>query len=142
MSEDSIEKEVAAEAIPEVAQHFDGEFPIVIEGLRNSFGSQVVHEGLDLKVRRGEVLGVLALWTLLLQRSRFGRYIYAIGGNAEAARRAGINVKAIRTWAFILCATTAGVGGLLYASYLGGMSNNVDSGLVLFAVASAVITVV
>ena len=59
MNEESIEKEVAAEAIPEVAEHFDGEYPIVIAGLRNSFGSQVVHEGLDLKVRRGEVLGVV-----------------------------------------------------------------------------------
>ena len=42
-----------------MAEHFDGEYPIVIKGLRNSFGDQVVHEGLDLKVRRGEVLGVV-----------------------------------------------------------------------------------
>ena len=59
MSAEDIEEEVAAEAIPEVADRYDGEFPIVIEGLRNSFGSQVVHEGLDLKVRRGEILGVV-----------------------------------------------------------------------------------
>ncbi|HET6964633.1 MAG TPA: hypothetical protein VFH58_07640 [Acidimicrobiales bacterium] len=86
------------------------------------------------------VLGVLALWMFLLQRMRFGRYIYAIGGNAEAARRAGINVNMIRTWAFVLCSVTAGVGGLLYASYLGGMSNNVNGGqLVLYAVAAGVI---
>ncbi len=86
------------------------------------------------------VLGVLALWTFLLQRMRFGRYVYAIGGNAEAARRAGINVNLIRTLGFMLCAMTAGVAGLLYASYLGGMSNNVNGGeLVLYAVAAAVI---
>ncbi len=59
MSEEGIEEEVAAEAIPEVAGHFDGEFPILIRGLKNSFGSQVVHEGLDLTVRRGEILGVV-----------------------------------------------------------------------------------
>jgi phospholipid/cholesterol/gamma-HCH transport system ATP-binding protein len=59
MSDEGIEQEVAAEAIPEVAEEFDGEFPIVIRGLKNSFGSQVVHEGLDLEVRRGEVLGVV-----------------------------------------------------------------------------------
>jgi len=59
MSEERIERAVAAEAVPEVAEHFDGEFPIVIQGLKNSFGDQVVHEGLDLKVRRGEVLGVV-----------------------------------------------------------------------------------
>ncbi len=86
------------------------------------------------------VLGVLAGWTFLLSRLPFGRYIYAIGGNAEAARRAGINVTMIRTWAFVLCSLTAGVAGLLYASLLGGMSNNVNGGqLVLYAVAAAVI---
>ncbi|HET6966129.1 MAG TPA: hypothetical protein VFH58_15240 [Acidimicrobiales bacterium] len=86
------------------------------------------------------VLGVLAAWTFLLQRTRYGRYVYAIGGNPEAARRAGINVTRVRTVAFSLCAMTAGIAGLLYASYLGGMSNNVNGGqLVLYAVAAAVI---
>ena len=86
------------------------------------------------------VLAVLGAWTLLLQRTRYGRYVYAIGGNPEAARRAGISVARVRTWAFILCSFTAGIGGLLYASYLGGMSNNVNGGqLVLYAVAAAVI---
>jgi D-xylose transport system permease protein len=86
------------------------------------------------------VLGVLGAWTLLLRRTRYGRYVYAIGGNAEAARRAGINVAGVRTIAFALCSFTAGIGGLLYASYLGGVSNNVNGGqLVLYAVAAAVI---
>lgn len=86
------------------------------------------------------VLAVLGVWTVLLGNTQFGRYIYAIGGNPEAARRAGINVALIRTLAFALCGMTAGIGGLLYASYIGGMSNNVQGGqLVLFAVAAAVI---
>ncbi len=86
------------------------------------------------------VFGVLAVWTVLLQRTRYGRYVYAIGGNPEAARRAGIRVARIRTYAFALCGLTAGIAGLLYASYLGGMSNNVNGGqLVLYAVAAAVI---
>ncbi|HEX6349623.1 MAG TPA: ABC transporter permease [Candidatus Dormibacteraeota bacterium] len=86
------------------------------------------------------VLAVLGAWTILLERTRYGRYVYAIGGNAEAARRAGINLALIRTIAFALCSMTAGLGGLMYASYLGGMSNNVQGGqLVLFAVAAAVI---
>jgi phospholipid/cholesterol/gamma-HCH transport system ATP-binding protein len=59
MSDDDIQAEVAAEAVAEVADRFDGEFPIVIRGLKNTFGSQVVHEDLDLEVRRGEVLGVV-----------------------------------------------------------------------------------
>jgi len=46
---------------------------------------------------------------------KFGRYIYAIGGNAEAARRAGINLRLIRTTAFMLCSFTAGIAGIVYA---------------------------
>jgi D-xylose transport system permease protein len=86
------------------------------------------------------VLGVLALWTVLLERTRYGRYVYAVGGNPEAARRAGIGLASIRTWAFVLCSFTAGIGGLLYVSYLVGASNNINGGqLVLYAVAAAVI---
>jgi D-xylose transport system permease protein len=86
------------------------------------------------------VLAILGAWTVLLQRTKYGRYMYAIGGNAEAARRAGINVALIRTVAFGLCSFTAGVAMLLYASLLGGMSNNVGGGqYVLYAVAAAVI---
>jgi D-xylose transport system permease protein len=86
------------------------------------------------------VLGVLGAWTILLERTQYGRYVYAIGGNAEAARRAGINVAMVRTVAFMLCSMTAGLGLILYASYIGGMSNNVQGGqYVLFAVAAAVI---
>jgi D-xylose transport system permease protein len=88
----------------------------------------------------GIVLAVLGAWTILLRRTRYGRYVYAIGGNPEAARRAGVNLSLIRTVAFALCAMTAGIGLLLFASYLGGMSNNVNGGqLVLYAVAAAVI---
>ena len=59
MSEDPILRQVEAEAVDDLEPDFDGEFPVVIHGLKNSFGEQVVHEGLDLKVRRGEVLGVV-----------------------------------------------------------------------------------
>ena len=86
------------------------------------------------------VLAVLGAWMVLFQRSRFGRYIYAIGGNPEAARRAGISLALVRTGTFALCSFTAGIGMLLFASYLGGMSNNVQGGqYVLYAVAAAVI---
>ncbi len=83
---------------------------------------------------------MLAGASFILTRTKAGRYIYAIGGNAEAARRAGINVDRYRLLAFILTGVTAGVAGLLYASRLGGISDGVDGGnLVLLAVASAVI---
>jgi D-xylose transport system permease protein len=86
------------------------------------------------------VLAVLAAWTLLLERTSFGRHMYAIGGNAEAARRAGISVNTVRTLAYMLCSFTAGIAGVIYLSWQGGMSTNINGGqLVLFAVAAAVI---
>ena len=86
------------------------------------------------------VLGVLALWTFVLGRTRFGRYMYAIGGNAEAARRAGVGLARIRTLAFVLASFTAGIAGVVGASRLRSVSTAFDGGqLVLYAVAAAVI---
>jgi D-xylose transport system permease protein len=86
------------------------------------------------------VLGLYLVLNVLLGRTKFGRYVYAIGGNAEAARRAGINLRRIRVIAFALCGMMAGVTGLLYASFLGSISNDIDGGqYVLYAVAGAVI---
>ena len=88
------------------------------------------------------VLVVLGAWTLVLQRTRFGRYVYAIGGNPEAARRAGVSLAAIRIWAFALCSATAGLGGILLGSFFYGeySTNTADPGqLVLYAIAAAVI---
>jgi D-xylose transport system permease protein len=88
------------------------------------------------------VLVILGAWTLVLQRTRFGRYLYAIGGNPEAARRAGVNLAAMRTWAFALASATAGLGGILLGSFfIGQYSTNTDDPgqLVLYAVAAAVI---
>ena len=86
------------------------------------------------------VLGVLALWTALLGRTEFGRYVYAIGGNPEAARRAGVNLSLIRTLCFALASCTAGIAGIIYASRLRSVSTAIDGGtLVLYAVAAAVI---
>ncbi|HVB13967.1 MAG TPA: ABC transporter permease [Candidatus Dormibacteraeota bacterium] len=86
------------------------------------------------------VLVVLLIWMLLLQRTRFGRYVYAIGGNPDAARRAGINLASVRTWAFVLAGVTAGFSGILYLSWQGGTSTNVNGGqYVLYGVAAAVI---
>jgi D-xylose transport system permease protein len=101
-------------------------------------GRLIVVEGMPWSVL--VVLAILFLWTVLLGRTRFGRYIYAIGGNAEAARRAGINIVRIRTLAFMLCGLTAGMTGIIYASYLGSISNGVNGGQnVLNGVAAAVI---
>jgi D-xylose transport system permease protein len=86
------------------------------------------------------VLVLLALLSGLLSRTKFGRYMYAIGGNAEAARRAGINLRRIRVLAFAFCGVLAGITGILYASFLGSISNNIQGGqYVLYSVAGAVI---
>ena len=86
------------------------------------------------------VIAVLAAWTFLLGRTRFGRYVYAIGGNAEAARRAGVKLSRIRTLAFMLTSFTAGIAGIVYASRLRSVSTALEGGtLVLYAVAAAVI---
>jgi D-xylose transport system permease protein len=86
------------------------------------------------------VLGVLAMWTFLLGRTKFGRYVYAVGGNAEAARRAGVSLARIRTLCFMLASFTAGIAGIVYASRLRSVSTALDGGqLVLYAVAAAVI---
>jgi len=104
------------------------------------------NRGVGLTVVRGVpwvvllVLVVVIAWSFLLGRTRFGRYIYAIGGNAEAARRAGINLSRIRVLAFTLCGLTAGIMGIVYTSYLGSISTGVPGGQnVLYAVGAAVI---
>jgi D-xylose transport system permease protein len=112
---------------------------VVVVGICNlNRGVLIVQEGVPWVIPL--VLGVLAVWTILLGRTRYGRYVYAIGGNPEAARRAGVNLSLIRTTAFMLCSFTAGIGMLIYVSYLNGASNNLQGGqYVLYAVAAAVI---
>ena len=112
---------------------------IIVAAIANqNRGRLIVIEGMPWSVL--VVLGILFLWTVLLGRTRFGRYIYAIGGNAEAARRAGVSIVRIRTLAFALCGLTAGMTGIIYASNLGSISSGVNGGQnVLYAVAAAVI---
>ena len=88
------------------------------------------------------VLVVLGGSTFLLQRTRFGRYIYAIGGKPEAARRAGVSLVAVRTGAFTLAALISGIAGVLFASWQVSLTTNIiktANTYVLLAVAAAVI---
>jgi D-xylose transport system permease protein len=111
---------------------------VVLIGNSNRGTGLVVVEGVPWVML--VVLVVLVAWSFLLGRTRFGRYVYAIGGNAEAARRAGINLSRIRILAFVLAGLTAGIMGIIYASQLGSVSSNVPGGQnVLYAVAAAVI---
>ncbi|MCF6378203.1 ABC transporter permease [Nocardioides KLBMP 9356] len=86
------------------------------------------------------VIGLLLFWTFVLTKTRFGRHLYAVGGNAEAARRAGINVQRIRIAAFVICSSMAALSGLLLASYVGKVSPGSGGGnVLLYAVGAAVI---
>ncbi|CAB4960077.1 unannotated protein [freshwater metagenome] len=78
--------------------------------------------------------------TILLNRTAFGRHVYAVGGNAEAARRAGINVANIRLICFIICSTMAAVAGILIGSRDNGVTPNTGGNqTLLYAVGAAVI---
>jgi D-xylose transport system permease protein len=83
---------------------------------------------------------VFVFWTLVLTKSQYGRFIYAVGGNIEAARRAGIDVKRIRMSCFVICSGMAGLAGIIGSSYLGGVPSDFGKNTdVLYAVAAAVI---
>ena len=86
------------------------------------------------------ILALLVVGTFVLSRTAYGRHIYAVGGNAEAARRAGINVKNIRTSAFIICSVFAAIAGMLFASRQNSISPTTGgSSTLLYAVGAAVI---
>jgi D-xylose transport system permease protein len=86
------------------------------------------------------ILLLLVIGTFVLGRTAFGRHIYAVGGNAEAARRAGINVKRIRIAAFMICSSLAAIAGMIFASRQNSVSPTTGgSSTLLYAVGAAVI---
>ena len=86
------------------------------------------------------VLVFLVALTYLAKRTPFGRHVYAVGGNAEGARRAGINVARIRILVFMISGAMAGVGGIILAANVNSVDLNVGGGtLLLNAIAAAVI---
>lgn len=86
------------------------------------------------------ILVLVVLATFVLGRTSYGRHLYAIGGNAEAARRAGINVNRLRISVFVIGSTLAAVSGIIEASRLSSVTAASGSGnTLLFAVGAAVI---
>jgi D-xylose transport system permease protein len=86
------------------------------------------------------ILALLVIGTFVLDRTRYGRHIYAVGGNKEAARRAGINVDKIRMSVFVICSSVAAIGAIVYSSKIGAVDGNAGNGnTLLFAVGAAVI---
>jgi D-xylose transport system permease protein len=86
------------------------------------------------------IIFFLLLWTYVAKRTTFGRHVYAVGGNAEAARRAGINVPRIRILVFMISGFMAGVGGIILAGNLQSVGPDQGGGtLLLDAISAAVI---
>ncbi len=82
----------------------------------------------------------LVVWTFVLGRTTYGRHVYATGGNAEAARRAGIPVDRIRISVFVICSFMAAVGGILAVSRANSVDPNTGgSNILLYSVGAAVI---
>jgi D-xylose transport system permease protein len=86
------------------------------------------------------IVALLAVWTFVARRTTFGRHVYAVGGNAEAAHRAGINVKFIRVAVFAISSGMAAIGGIIFASRLNSVDLTAGGGTILLdAIAAAVI---
>jgi D-xylose transport system permease protein len=86
------------------------------------------------------MLGTYVIWTFVAQRLRFGRHIYAVGGSAEAARRAGINVPGIKIAVFAISGGMAAIGGIVLASRLSSVDTSTGGGtILLYSIAAAVI---
>jgi D-xylose transport system permease protein len=86
------------------------------------------------------VLAILVVGTFFLSRTAYGRYLYAVGGNAEAARRSGINVKQVRLFAFVICSALAAIAGLIFVSRANSVSPTTGgNATLLYAVGAAVI---
>ena len=86
------------------------------------------------------IIVMLLFWTFIAKRTTFGRHVYAVGGNAEAARRAGINVARVRIIVFMISSGMAGLGGIVLAARLNSVDLNAGGGTLLIdAIAAAVI---
>jgi D-xylose transport system permease protein len=102
--------------------------------------AKVIATTLGVQLSGVIVIFFFILLTFLAKWTTFGRHVYAVGGNAEAARRAGINVKRIKVLVFMISGATAGMGGIIFASQVNSVALTFPPGnLLLNAIASAVI---
>jgi ribose transport system permease protein len=104
-----------------------------------AFGAIGQDSALGIKYTGWTFLVFTVVAGLLLARTMFGRYVYAVGGNAEAARLSGIRVGLIRGACFALSGTAAGLAGMLLASRTQSAQANLGSGMELTAISAAVV---
>jgi D-xylose transport system permease protein len=102
--------------------------------------AKVILTALGLPLSGVIIIIAFIAFTFLAKWTTFGRHVYAVGGNAEAARRAGINVPRIRVIVFMISGATAGMGGIMFAAQVNSVALTFPpSNLLLNAIASAVI---
>jgi ribose transport system permease protein len=122
----------------------------VVQGGTISFGDSpflslandgLIHVGGDPLIPYPLIIFLLVIGvaTYVLHFTVFGRYVFAIGGNRDAAQYSGINVKRVETWTYVVSAGLGGVAGVCYASYIGQMSQQVGIAYELYAIAAAVL---
>jgi ribose transport system permease protein len=114
---------------------FGNAIPAAFSGFARG-GVPVFGTGLSIPNLTLVAIAVLVFVWLLLEHSIAGRKLYAIGGNAEAARLAGVRVRALRFWAFGLTGVGAAIAGLMYASRVASANPTQGSGLMLDAIAA------
>jgi len=114
-------------------------FALIAVGLLNQNRSTSIIQISGVPIVVPLALAVLWVGTVVLDRTRFGLHLYAVGGNPEAARRAGINVARVRIAAFMICSTLAVVSGLFSASQTGTIEPTAGKDIVLQGVAAAVV---
>jgi len=129
-----------------VAAGLEGE-PVVVLAIRVALVAAAIIVAISiLNADRGVplaaviVVGLTVFFTFLTERTRWGRHVFAVGGNEEAARRAGIRVNRIKVSVFMLASTLAAAGGILAASRLLSVNQQSGSGdVLLLAIAGPVI---
>jgi D-xylose transport system permease protein len=114
-------------------------FALIAVGLLNQNRSTSIIQISGVPIVVPLALAVLWVGTVVLDRTRFGLHLYAVGGNPEAARRAGINVARVRIAAFMICSTLAVASGLFSASQTGTIEPTAGKDIVLQGVAAAVV---
>ena len=112
---------------------------LVVWVLNLNRSATMIHPIIGVPIVIPIVIGIIFVGTFVLDRTRFGRHLYAVGGNPEAARRAGIKVGMIRIAAFMITSTLAVVSGLLHVSRIGVVEASAGRTIVLNGVAAAVV---
>jgi ribose transport system permease protein len=111
----------------------------IVTVLDPAFGAVGQNVALGIKYTGWTFIAFAILAALLLARTTFGRYVYAVGGNAEAARLSGIRVDLIRGACFALSGVAAGLAGMLLASRTQSAQANLGAGMELTAISAAVV---